>query len=60
VLLDFFFTYIIIKNNKGNDKKLIKNKLNGWKDKTVIPPKIKGNIKIIKILLLKKSNINFF
>ena len=60
MLLDFFFTYIIVKNNRGNEKKLTKNKLNGWKPKTVAPPKISGNIKIIKILLLKKSNINFF
>tara|TARA_B100000941_G_scaffold281562_1_gene249128 strand:+ start:503 stop:685 length:183 start_codon:yes stop_codon:yes gene_type:complete len=60
VLLDFFLTYIIIKNNRGNEKKLTKNKLNGWKLKTVIPPKINGNMKIIKILLLKKFNINFF
>ena len=29
VLLDFFFTYIIVKNNSGNEKKLTKNKLNG-------------------------------
>ena len=58
--MDFFFTYIIVKNNRGSEKKLTKNKLNGWKPKTVTPPKINGNIKIIKILLLKKSSINFF
>tara|TARA_Y100001970_G_scaffold175687_1_gene214256 strand:+ start:104 stop:253 length:150 start_codon:yes stop_codon:yes gene_type:complete len=49
-----------MKNNRGNEKKFTKNKLNGWKPRTVIPPKINGNMKIIKILLLKKFNINFF
>ena len=29
MLLDFFLTYIIVKNNKGNEKKFTKNKLNG-------------------------------
>ena len=60
MLLDFCLTYIIVKNNKGNEKKFTKNKLNGWKPKTVIPPKINGNMKIIKTLLLKKSNIISF
>ena len=39
------------------DMALKKNKLNGIKLKTVIPPKIKGKIKRMKILLLKKFNI---
>tara|TARA_B100000530_G_C15596823_1_gene344754 strand:+ start:252 stop:377 length:126 start_codon:yes stop_codon:yes gene_type:complete len=34
-----------------------KNKLNGINPKAVIPPKIKGKIKRMKILLLKKFNI---
>ena len=29
MLLDFCLTYIIVKNNKGNEKKFTKNKLNG-------------------------------
>ena len=48
------------KNNKGRDKKLTKKKLNGWKLNTVNPPKSKGNKNIIKNLLLKKFNINYF
>ena len=48
------------KNNKGRDKKLTKKKLNGWKLNTVNPPKNKGNKNIIKNLLLKKFNINYF
>ena len=34
-----------------------KNKLNGIYPRTVIPPKTKGKIKRMKILLLKKFNI---
>ena len=59
-LLDFFFTYIIVKNSKGKEKKFTKKRLYGWKLSTVIPPKIIGNMKIMKILLLNKSIINFF
>ena len=36
---------------------LKKDKLNGINPKTVILPKIKGKIKRMKILLLKKFNI---
>ena len=47
------------KNNRGNDIKLTKKKLNGLKLNTVNPPNNKGNKNIIKNLLLKKFSINF-
>ena len=50
---------MIEKNNSGREIKLTKKKLNGWKLNTVIPPSIKGKKNIIKILLLKKFNINY-
>jgi len=36
---------------------LKKKKLNGLKPRTVIPPKINGNMNSIKYLLLKNFNI---
>ena len=57
VFLDFFFTYVVTKNKVGIMIKFIKLRLNGWKLKTVNAPKIKGNKKTKKILLLRKLRI---